>query len=1159
MATFITSKSVGETINIYVESSTGFWKYNHDGSDSSIFSDGNQPVTVTNANGEFTIISCNSEGTVSGDITYLNLAGNQLTTFDGTGLSSLTYLYLAENQLTSFDGTGLSSLTSLILEVNQLTSLEGFILPTSLTMLALSANQLTSFDGTGLSGLTNLYLGYNQLSSFDGSDLTSLTNLRLQGNQLTSFNGTGLSGLTILYLAENQLTTFDATGLSSLNYLSLVSNPITPSVNNQILQQLNQHGVSNGYFDSSNGRTSASNTDYDNLLNNLTWSFNGLERTDLPTFITSKSVGQTLNVYSVTSTGFWKYNHNGVDSAVFSEPWNGDIQVTNANGEFTLISCDSEGNASGDITNLELEDNQITSFDSTLLTNLTDLVLASNQLTSLDVSNLTSLTRLSLYDNQLTSLEGFILPTSLTELNLHVNQFTSFDTTGLSGLHNLQLGGNQLTTFDGTGLPSLTTLNLQNNPLTSFVGGDMGQLTQLNFQDWNITTTLTSFDGTGLSSLTTLMLFGHSLTSFDGAGMDSLTALFLRDSTTLTSLNLSNLVNLTNANFNNSGLISFDTTGLSSLIYLDLEGNSLTSFDGSPLINLTDLGLYGNQLTTFDGTGLSSLQNLELSNNPLTTFIGGDMGQIVTLQFQSWGITTLTSFDATGLSSLNYLSLVGNPITPSVNNQILQQLSQIGLSYAGARFDSSNGRTSESNTDYNNLLNNLGWYFEGLDLIAPPVVGSGRLAIRGVIVEPSLVLPTTLEPNDSIDGYIGTSTGYVKVSYWDGTTEILGNGTPDNKDFSYSIPFSKTVSSDDTYSQRTVTINSCDVSGAARGNILTVNLSNSKFSSVNISNLSELLAFGISRPFTCNKNLTKVKTAYISQQESTSIDLTIFPQIDMVMIDSAPNLVSINASGLLSLNQFYVRYNPNLTSIDLTDSVNLMVASFETNNKLSSIIGVTSGTIIPNIQVLTIKQCDFIDSIDLSNMNILNNLTIHGMDKYDENTGQWTVLPAPIVVNNMPIGLTTLNLNNSSENYLDFSRFPNLTSLEVNSSLAETIDLGSFNGGYLVIGNNDLLTTLDTTNVVNLSGLFHMSSNDLLSSLDVQSIAEVYNGDNFRLEDNALITSSVIDDLLIAFDSVGKNGKMFYSNVLRTSASNAAKANLISKGWSLYGLGGLMQ
>ena len=73
-------------------------------------------------------------------------------------------------------------------------------------------------------------------------------------------------------------------------------------------------------------------------------------------------------------------------------------------------------------------------------------------------------------------------------------------------------------------------------------------------------------------------------------------------------------------------------------------------------------------------------------------------------------------------------------MTPSVNNQILQQLNQNGLQ--GGYFQTANGRTAASTTAYDNLLNNLGWSFYGLDLVTPPVVGSGRLAVRGIILTP---------------------------------------------------------------------------------------------------------------------------------------------------------------------------------------------------------------------------------------------------------------------------------------------------------------------------------------------------------------------------------------------------------------------------------------
>jgi len=220
MATFITSRSVGQEITISVQTSTEYWKYNHNGSDSSVFSDGNQTITVANINGEFTIIPCLSDGTVSGDIERLYLEGNQITSFDGTGLTSLTILLLSQNQLTSFDGTGL----------------------TSLTILLLSQNQLTSFDGTGLTSLTSLNLIDNQLTSLDVSPMVSLTNLYLT-------NSYGIGG-----------------------------NPMTAASNNSILDQLNANGVENGTFFTINGRTSAGTADYDALIAKG-WTLSGLDLT----------------------------------------------------------------------------------------------------------------------------------------------------------------------------------------------------------------------------------------------------------------------------------------------------------------------------------------------------------------------------------------------------------------------------------------------------------------------------------------------------------------------------------------------------------------------------------------------------------------------------------------------------------------------------------------------------------------------------------------------------------------------------------------------------------------------------------------------------------------------------------------------------------------
>jgi Leucine-rich repeat (LRR) protein len=330
-------------------------------------------------------------------------------------------------------------------------------------------------------------------------------------------------------------------------YLMKKEGTITPS-NNSILDQLNANGVENGNFFTINGRTSAGTADYDALIAKG-WNLLGLDLASNPTFITAQSVGQNINIYAETSTGYWKYNHNGSDSSVFSNS-NQTTTVANANGEFTIIPCLSDGTVSGDITTLYLSNNQLTSFDGTGLTSLAYLYLSNNQLTSFDGTDLTSLTQLYLENNQLTSFDPTGL-TSLTNLGLYDNQLTSFDGTGLSSLTTLFLENNQLTSFDGTDLSSLTQLYLTSNQLTSFDGTDLTSLTELDLQG----NQLTSFDGTGLTSLTNLILPGNLLTSLDVSPMVSLQSLYLSDS-------YGTLTNPMTAASNNSILSQLDNNGV---------------------------------------------------------------------------------------------------------------------------------------------------------------------------------------------------------------------------------------------------------------------------------------------------------------------------------------------------------------------------------------------------------------------------------------------------------------------------------------------------------------------------------------------------------------------------------------------------------------------
>ena len=545
MATFITSKNIGQTININdVQTSTSYWKYNHNGSDSSVFSSSPQTITVANANGEFTIISCLSDGTVSGNITSLNLSGgkdisNQITSFDGTGLSSLTFLHLGNNQLISFDGTTLTSLTTLFLSDNQITSFNGTGL-SGLTNLSLTNNPLTTFiggdmglitsldfrnsfggwnittletfDGTGLSGLTGLNLTNNPLTTFIGGDMGLITELDFSGWNITTletFDGTGLSDLTSLELQDNQLTSFNGTGLSSLTGLKLKDNPLTTFIGGDMgLITTLKFGV-DGW--------------------NITTleTFDGTGLTSLNQLTLNNNQIVLLDVTPITNLSQLELTDNPITPQNWDSILSGLVGLGNEDGNLKVGTTQRTNASTSDYDTL-ISRNWVIDGTFEIYTPSTFITSKSiGEFINIDIETSEGFWKYfhdgvwsEVYDS------GTYAGSFEIEVTAEDGEFTltSCDDEGtISGdITYLDLNNNGLTEFDGTGLSGLTHLDLNSNGLTSFNGTDLTSLTGLNLA----VNELTTFDGTDLSSLTTLDLAGNLLTGLDVSPMTSLTNLY---------------------------------------------------------------------------------------------------------------------------------------------------------------------------------------------------------------------------------------------------------------------------------------------------------------------------------------------------------------------------------------------------------------------------------------------------------------------------------------------------------------------------------------------------------------------------------------------------------------------------------------------------------
>ncbi|WP_418313825.1 leucine-rich repeat domain-containing protein [Porphyromonas sp.] len=116
----------------------------------------------------------------------------------------------------------------------------------------------------------------------------------------------------------------------------------------------------------------------------------------------------------------------------------------------------------GDVTELDCNENQLTSLNVSKNTALTSLECSYNQLTSLDVSKNTALEELDCFSNQLTSLD-VSKNTALEVLNCFSNQLTSLEVSKNTALTTLSCNDNKLTNLNMSGCANLMVINCSNN------------------------------------------------------------------------------------------------------------------------------------------------------------------------------------------------------------------------------------------------------------------------------------------------------------------------------------------------------------------------------------------------------------------------------------------------------------------------------------------------------------------------------------------------------------------------------------------------------------------------------------------------------------------------------------------------------------------------
>lgn len=532
-------------------------------------------------------------------------------------------------------------------------------------------------------------------------------------------------------------------------------------------------------------------------------------------------------------------------------------------------------------------------------------------------------------------------------------------------------------------------------------------------------------------------------------------------------------------------VFSCDVNGLPSGDILGFEGYSgnYISIDVSQLKKLQELYFGGNMITSVNLSGLSELHEIDFSNN------------------------VLTSINIKGCTSLTYLNLYSNFLTSFDTDGITGVLGKCSISIQSNSFDGSGldafyTSLGEASTykNYIDVSNNpgttsdnkgialaKGWYVNGTT--------NDRVELK------------TSKNTGTISGIAQTSTGYLKVEWWNNTTEILGDGTA-YQDITWSKVSDQTLNkfirlypSDDVGTVvgdftlldcNSLDLTVLDVEGvnnlaaldcSNNPNLKALNVANRSFGDnlildgcigleyLNVSNCSlNSLSIVVELPY------LKTLIAY-GNQNQTGLDLISHNNLEYVDVTlcnlselhieasaskikrlyaNANSLSTLDLTGAVSLADLNCSNNP-ITDLNLTDCHSLLQLSISNINVVdldASYCTKLTGAYIyglPYVETINFSGCTALQNFNLENLPELLSVTADRCTALTQIYIQYTNLPN--------LDLTDCTL--LSWVYIGNNRF---IAPSLNSTFESLVDRSLLNGdGWIGVNGNIGSGTCDTS------------------------------------------------------------------------------------------------
>ncbi|WP_430466518.1 T9SS type A sorting domain-containing protein [Winogradskyella ouciana] len=379
-------------------------------------------------------------------------------------IESITDLDIGGNNIADLTGIeDFLALENLNCSNNTITELD---LSSNINLLSIdcSGNQLMDIGLSNNIALTSINCSTNSISTIDLSNNINLSVLDISNNTFTSFLPSDVLSLQVFNCENNEIIELDFQQNQSLTSISCQSN---------FLETLNISNGQNATLTDLNAQNNPDlmcvETDTGTVPSGATWLIDATAQFAIECFFGETYVPDDNFEQALIDLGL---DSAPLDDYVFTENIE-DITFLNVSGREIADLTGIEDFIS--LTNLNFENNSVSTIDISNNVLLNNLDVSNNVLADLDISNQLDLVDLDVSGNNLTEL---ILDnnSNLVDLNVSSNMLTSLSVELFIALEELNCASNQLSSLDVSQNPNLTLLFCQSNMLI----GD-----QLNLQNGN--------------------------------------------------------------------------------------------------------------------------------------------------------------------------------------------------------------------------------------------------------------------------------------------------------------------------------------------------------------------------------------------------------------------------------------------------------------------------------------------------------------------------------------------------------------------------------------------------------------------------------------------------------------------------------------------------